>query len=637
MKTHLTVVNVEDRPEDSELLTAMLAEHFEIELVRVDSAPEFERMLERSNIDIIISDFTLPSYTGMMALTAARSRRPEIPFIFLSGTIGEEAAVETLTNGATDYVLKHKPQKLLAAIDRALREKAERESRVAAELALKRREEWFRKLIENALDIISILDRDGNFTYNSPSLERVLGYRPEEVAGLNVLTLAHPSDVQEAQSVLQTILDEPDETVTAEFRIRHKNGTWKHLEFIGKCLVDEENLGSIVVNSRDVSDRHEAEQRFLRAQRMECLGVLASGIAHDLNNILAPIVMGADLLKNHVTGSEALRMLETIQESSQRGSEIVKQVLSFARGVKGEASSLDLRRLIREVVKLLRETFPKSIQIQTHFGTNLTPVLGNATELHQLLMNLCVNARDAMPDGGLLQISAKNVPDANEGSLAGEFVCLTVRDSGMGIPTEDLEKIFEPFYTTKEEGKGTGLGLPTVLSIVKRHGGFIKVDSVLNEGTEFNLFLPPHRTETDRIERRAAAVRSGMGEVILLVDDETAVQQLAKAILEDANYKVVVAHDGVQALQAFRKAPEKWDLIITDISMPIMDGVTLIKELRSVIPDLRIICTTGESSRTKTSRLEETAVDRVLNKPYTAVQFLTAVSEVLASRPKSPR
>ena len=633
----LRIVHLEDSVADRDLLQAMLEDLYELEVIHADSEKNYRRALETPDIDLIISDFTLPSYNGLLGLSLAHSTRPEIPFIFFSGTIGEEAAVDTLTSGATDYVLKNKPQKLITAIERALREREERRLRAEAEDALRKREEWFRILTENSQDMVTVISPDGKILYCSPSTRHSLGYSPEELRTQDSFSFLHPEDVAKAREAVARAFTDPDERSYVEYRVRHANGSWRWLESIGKRLPEGFEVPGMVLNSRDITEKKETEAQFLRAQRMECLGVLSGGIAHDLNNILAPIMMGTELLKSYITDADALRMLETLKMSAERGSDIVKQILSFARGVsKSEPSTIDLRALALEVIKLVRGTFPKSIQIQTRFASDLRQVNANPTELHQLLMNLCVNARDAMEGGGLLQIVAGNVTLAThttvrEGTLEpGDYVRLSISDSGTGITPSVMEKLFEPFFTTKAEGKGTGLGLPTVLSIVKRHKGALDVQTTLGEGTTFHIYLPAVEAAVSAPEKRASTVKSGRQRTILLVDDETAVLEMTRLILEDSDYQVLVARDGIQALQVYSKNAAHIEMVITDISMPIMDGVTLCRKLRTINPSVRIICATGDASGGDDEKLSELTISRIVRKPYSADELLAALDQALA-------
>jgi PAS domain S-box-containing protein len=636
----LKILQLEDSLVDSELLVATLGPVYDLHLIRVDSENEFKSALDDPTLDLIISDFTLPSYSGASALALARTLRPDLPFIFFSGTLGEEAAIDALRAGATDYILKNRPQKMLAAIERALRETDERRKLRAAELDLERNRERFRTLIENALDVISVIDLQANFTFNSPSIQKVLGYTPDELAGVNAFSLLHLDDQISAQQAFNTALRQPNVSISTEVRARHKDGSWRILELRGQALLPGGSIDGVVINSRDVTDKRETEAQLLRAQRMECLGILAGGIAHDLNNILSPVLMGSELLKSYCQDPEALGIIETIQASSQRGSDLVKHILSFARGVKGEAGRLNVKPLIQEIVKLLRDTLPKNIQFQTHLAQDLRPVVCNPTELHQVIMNLCVNARDAMPEGGLLQIKAANYELSPEARAAHpdpalHYVRISIADSGTGIPPEILPKIFKPFFTTKEEGKGTGLGLSTVLSIIKRNEGLIDVENIPGEGVTFHITFPAVDSEEDPAVRRSSSPPSGKGQHILVVDDESAILEITKVILENANYNVTVASDGVQALRIFLASPQQWKLVITDASMPIMDGPTLARELHRLVPDLPVLCATGDAANLMVLNDSDRGVDAVISKPYSSRELLFTVSSLLSAKAQS--
>ncbi len=879
----LRILHLEDNPLDSELVLRILEdEGLDPELRRVDTRDDFCRELRTANADLIISDFTLPFYNGLVALSAARELRPELPFIFFSGTIGEEAAVESLKTGATDYVLKHRPEKLVPAVRRALREVEDRQSRAQAEEALRKQERWFRTLTENGLDIVSVLDRHGRFKYNSPSIEKVLGFAPGELIGQSAFSLIHPADLPAAQNGFQRALRISEGPMAVQFRFRHKDGSWRNLEVIGQALLDDPAIDGIVLNGRDITQRLEAEQKyrsifensmegicqttpdgrftavnpslaemlgyaspdqlihevqdiatqvyaradereafkgliaehgivkgfvlqartkqgktiwislnaraicdhtgavrfydcsieditdrklaqeqirqqatlldeapdaifvtdphdivlywnrgaeelygwkrneilgqkissflpqwqpastqeimaaflekgrwegemiqttrdgkelvvsarrsllrdendqpkavlvintdltekkkteaqFLRAQRMESLGVLAGGIAHDLNNIFSPILLASELLRDNVTNDEGRKIVEVMCTTAQRGSEMVKQILSFARGAAGQTAALDLHPLVNDICKLLRRTLPPSVRIQNQLSQHRLLVMGNVTQLHQVLMNLCVNARDAMPNGGLLQLEAetalleRKTPPGSAEPISGKFVKIVVRDTGTGIPPELLAKIFDPFFTTKEEGKGTGLGLSTVVSIVKSHSGFLEVDSKPGEGTAFTIFLPAAENAPGREDSASAAPPDGHGKLVLVVDDEEALLEMCKLTLETFNYRVVTARDGVAGLLAFEQHRAQIQVAVVDLMMPLMDGARMIKELRRVAPSLKIICASGASSRAKTSLRETLDANAFLNKPYSTQMLLRTISS-LAREPKT--
>jgi len=392
---------------------------------------------------------------------------------------------------------------------------------------------------------------------------------------------------------------------------------------------DAQQATAMLLINSDITEQKQLEQQFLRTQRMNTIGTLAGGMAHDLNNALAPILMGAQLLKRKAGDDETREMLGMMETSTQRGADMVRQVLLFARGRDGEFERVELSAMVKEMEKLARETFPKNITVEAFLPDDLWPVRGNLTQLHQVLLNLCVNARDAMSGGGKLSIVADNIEmDATQaasisGAKRGSFVSLGVSDTGTGMPSEVLAKIFEPFFTTKGEGKGTGIGLATVLRIVNAHGGFMTVESELGQGTTFEVFLPRAQTvELAVTEAPAVPPQRGNGELLLVADDEQAIRDLMRAELTAAGYRVLVAANGAEAVALFKQNAKQVGLFITDNSMPVMDGLRAIGEVRNLRSELPIIVTSGETANVP---------DRVvlLNKPFALEDLLRAVSQSL--------
>lgn len=383
----------------------------------------------------------------------------------------------------------------------------------------------------------------------------------------------------------------------------------------------------------DITQKKQLEKQFLRTQRMESIGTLASGIAHDLNNVLSPILMSVQLLLPKATDSSERRILEIVESNAKRGANLVKQVLSFARGIEGDRTVLQIKHLIVEMKQIVEQTFPKSIALSTEVQPDLWHVCGDSTQLHQVLMNLCLNARDAMPQGGKLQILAQNLfIDDNYAKMhtqakVGSYILLTVADTGEGIPNELLDKIFEPFFTTKEFGQGTGLGLSTVMGIIKGHGGFIDVSSSV-EGTKFKVYLPAVETTTTHTQPEVE-IQSGYGEWVLVVDDEPAVRDITKASLEKNNYKVITASDGIEALALYAQHKDKITAAIIDMMMPNMDGATTISTLQKMNPLLSIIAVSGATSeQVPPSKNSKQAA--FLPKPYTAQQLLKTLHTAIA-------
>jgi nitrogen-specific signal transduction histidine kinase/ActR/RegA family two-component response regulator len=395
----------------------------------------------------------------------------------------------------------------------------------------------------------------------------------------------------------------------------------------------------LVGTMMDISEHKRLEEQFLHAQRMEAIGTLASGVAHDLNNILAPMLMGAGLLKSRLNDADDQKMLALIEHSAQRGASIVRQLLSFGRGVESIRGPLQLRRLLEELGSFVEETFPRSITIVVDAPADLWTVQADATQLYQVLMNLCVNARDAMPDGGKLTVEARNVeltgkegPSNPEGK-AGSYVVLAVSDTGRGIPPEIVHRIFEPFFTTKGPGKGTGLGLSTALGIVKSHGGFMTVASEPGRGSNFKVHLSAEKGAAEAVAKGTESpLPAGRGELILVVDDEVPIQETARLLLEEHHYRVLVAANGAEAIQLFIKHRQNVRLMLTDVMMPVMDGATLIRSLRVLDPKLKVkvIAMSGLSQEDRRAELVAMGVTNMLTKPFGQKELLQAVGRVLS-------
>ncbi len=387
---------------------------------------------------------------------------------------------------------------------------------------------------------------------------------------------------------------------------------------------------------QDISDRRKLEQQFLRAQRLESIGTLAGGIAHDLNNVLTPILMSIELLREPLTDAERDATLDSLQNTALRGADMVSQVLSFARGVEGRRVSLGANLLLAELTRLVADTFPRSIVVETEVAPDTPAMIGDPTQLHQVLLNLAVNARDAMPNGGLLRFAAQRlVVDSLSGATSpelpvGVYVVLSVEDTGTGIPADQLTRIFDPFFTTKEIGQGTGLGLSTSLTIVRSHGGALHVYSEPGRGTTFRAFLPASTealVAADRVPK--AELPRGHGELVLVVDDEAAVREITRLTLEAFGYRVLAAADGAEGVALYAAHVADVALVLTDMMMPVMDGVTMIHVIRRLNPNVRIVAASGLAADGSVSRAANAGVQHFLPKPYTAETLLTVLHTVL--------
>jgi PAS domain S-box-containing protein len=497
----------------------------------------------------------------------------------------------------------------------------------------------FRSLLQNVSSVaIKSFTPDGILQYWNKASEELFGYTAEEVLGHDIHDLIVPSDIrQEAQRLSAQLALTGEPIPLKEFSLMRKDGSRVSVISSLSFVKTPDSPGEIFCFDIDITDRKRLEAQLMRAQRMESIGTLASGVAHDLNNILAPIILSTDLLRKESNPAVREGLLDTIETCAQRGASVVNQVITFARGAKGEKTTLQLSHLVGEMEKIIRETFPRNITIESHVPDDLWPVKGNSTQIHQVLLNLCINARDAMPGGGFLKISASNQAiDANFAAMTPEarpgcYAMLEVADTGTGIPPEIIGKIFDPFFTTKEIGKGTGLGLSTVIGIVRGHEGFSTVKSEKGHGTTFQVFLPADRGDVVDLSQEKTEELQGTGEVILVVDDDPAVSKSITSVLGFNGYDVLAATDGPQAIELYRKRAEEIRLVLTDLSMPKMDGVALIRALQTIRPQLKAIVSTGRATEESKAELQACGVTMILHKPYDAIKLLAAVAASLKS------
>lgn len=796
MNTPLRILHLEDNLNDAELTRATIeADGIECTMTRVDTREDFLAALERGEYDVILSDYSMPHFDGLSALEIAHKKWPHIPFILVSGTLGEDAAIESLRRGASDYLLKKSLGRLGTAIRRALEDTRLRKERAQAEIlqralyriaetanSVQSLDDFFRSVHTIIKDVmpaenfyIALYDEANNLlsfpyfvdqydeagppralgrglteyvlrtgqsllcdekTHNelaqrgeieligtaSPiwlgvplrtdkktfgvmvvqdyANEKAYGNREMEMLEFVSSQVAKVIDRKRTEQVLREseyrlrsiIENEPEcvklvsadgtllqinpaglkmleadsydavvghsvypfvatehreafrdmlvkvfrgENASLEFQIVGLKGTYRWMDMHAVPLRDDRgNIVAMLGITRDMTEKRQLEAQLLRTQRLESIGTLAGGIAHDLNNMLAPILLGVDALKNKITTPQEQKILTAIEASARRGADVVRQVLTFARGTEGEQTELDLKHLVGELVKIMKETFPRLIEISTEVPENIWKVMGDSTQLYQVLMNLCVNARDAMPRGGKLTIKAENITidqhyvrfhvEAREGP----HVVLTVSDTGTGIPPDMIDKIFDPFFTTKELGKGTGLGLSTVRGIVKNHGGFITVYSDVGKGTQFKMYLPvSEKADSKKLAaQRTAHLPTGNGELILVVDDEQSIRELVKNTLETFGYRVISADNGKEGLAIYQRSTEKISVILTDMMMPVMDGPTMIQAIRMFDPDVTIILSSGLGSGDPT-RIHN--VQATLQKPYTTEKLLATLHALL--------
>ena len=489
--------------------------------------------------------------------------------------------------------------------------------------------------LDKARDAILVRDLEGKILFWNDGAATMYGWTRAEVVGRNILGLVYADAAKFTEANARTLAH-------GEWHgeLQHADNQGRALTVEARWTLIRDEAGqakSILAINTDITEKKKIEAQFLRAQRMESIGTLASGIAHDLNNILTPIMMSIELLKSTATDPLARRILDSIEMSSRRGADIVRQVLSFARGVEGDRVEVQPKHLVRELLGIIRDTFPKDIHLEFSVPNATWTILGDPTQVHQILLNLCVNARDAMPTGGKLIVAVTNCElDEHYSAMSGNatpgrYVAITVTDTGTGIPREIVEKIFEPFFTTKQLNKGTGLGLSTVAAIVKSHGGIINVYSEPGQGSAFKVYLPategsagPAAT-APQVER----VPRGRGETILVVDDETSIRAITTQTLEAYGYRVRAAVDGADALGIYAQHSREIDAVLTDMMMPVMAGPALIHSLLRINPAVKIIASSGLDATAGAAQGTPGGVKRFLAKPYTAETVLQTVRAVL--------
>ncbi len=623
------VLLVDDDEDDYILTRDLLSEsqgtRFDLEWVSTwDLALE---VMGQNQHDVYLLDYRLGEHNGLDLLRQAIANGCRAPIILLTGQGDRDIDVEAMKAGAADYL--DKTQIRAPWLERSIRYALER----------RRAEQKIREqaaLLDVATDAILVQNLQDQIVFWNKGAQRMYGWKAEEALGQDANQLLCKAEDLSRLEELRTLVA-LEGSWYGELKQVKKDGKEMIVESRWTLVQNEQDKPiSILIVNTDITEKKQLEAQFLRAQRMESIGTLASGIAHDLNNVLAPILMSVQLLSLKLHDDQTRQWLKILEDNARRGAELVKQVVSFARGVKGERTLVQVRHIISEIKQIAKETFPKSIDVLTDIAQDLWTVSGDATQLHQVLMNLCVNARDALLDGGTLSISAKNLvfdeqsARMNLEAKPSPYIVIKVSDTGTGIPPEILDRIFDPFFTTKELGKGTGLGLSTVLGIVKSHGGFVNVLSRLGEGTTFEVYLPAlaatHKPTTEDPE-----IPRGHGELILVVDDEAAIRQITQTSLETYTYKVLTACDGIEALALYAQHKDEISVVLIDMMMPAMDGVMTIRTLRKINPQIKIVAVSGLASNEKLAQARHLGVQTFLYKPYTTKELLKTINGVLST------
>jgi len=653
MSQPLRLLLVEDSEQDAELVLCELRRGgYDVTYERVQTGDAMRHALVHNHWDIVLSDYSMPGFSGTGALEVLNSVGQDLPFIVISGTIGEETAVASLKAGAHDFLTKGQLARLLPAVARELQDVAERRARRRAQDALKRSENRYRSLVDHAVFGVYQSTMDGRFLMVNPALVNILGYGSTrellEVDGQSLY-----AEPEEAGAVLRR-LREKGQIAGEEAIWRRKNGDSIRVRLSGRLAeAPPDNHVVVEVFVEDVTERHRLEAQLRQAQKMEAIGQLAGGVAHDFNNMLTAILGYTALLTDQIGPDEPIGQdLREIAGAAQRAAALTKQLLAFSRQQAMPIAALDLSKAVENVDALLRRLIGEQITVRTALAEDLHTVMAEASLIDQVLINLCVNARDAMPEGGTLTIEARNVDvdrkESNRSSEAkpGSYVRLSVTDNGTGMSPEVRARIFEPFFTTKDRGRGTGLGLAAVYGTVKQLGGFVTVDSQLGRGSAFHLYLPKADAAIEVAVSEQSRITSTAGnETVLLVEDEDSVRSFVKLSLKRHGYRVIDAHSGERALMLLESNGAGVQVLVTDLILPGIDGRELAARVTRKRPHVRVLYMSGYMDRVMASDQGQAAspgngtganfnVSRdspvqLLEKPFTAQTLLKRLRQLL--------
>ncbi|BCL34856.1 response regulator [Nostoc sp. MS1] len=640
------ILIVDDNPTNLELLFDFLANAGYTVLVAEDGESAIARA-EYAPPDLILLDILMPGMNGFDTCQHLKNNplTQDIPVIFMTALTDTVDKVKGLNLGAVDYItkpLQHEEVlarvKLHLKLSHLTKTLKEQNQLLEAEILERRRvEEKLREqaaLLDITTDAILVRDLNNCIRFWNHGAEHLYGWQAKEIIGQDANKLLYkPQTLSQLQVVKKSLVEYGYwqgelQQITKDGKAIIVASRWNLM-----CDQDGQPRSILTVNT-DITAKKQLESQFLRAQRLESVGTLAGGIAHDLNNILTPILTASQLLQLKLPNVDerSQQMFKTIESNTKRGAALVKQVLQFTRGVEGKRTIVQISHLFSEIKQIIEETFPKSIECATNIETELWTVIGDATNLHQVLMNLIVNARDAMPNGGNLTISAKNLyinehyARMNIDARVGNYIVISVSDTGMGIEPETLERIFEPFFTTKDVGKGTGLGLSTVQGIVKSHNGFVNVYSEVSRGTEFKVFIPAVEATATSFAEDLELLK-GNGELVLVVDDEAKILEMTRISLETYNYQVLTASDGVEAIALYAQHKDKISVVLMDMMMPSMDGISSIRALQKINSQVKIIAVSGLVTNQKLAA--SVVVKKFLAKPYTTKELLETLHSAL--------
>ena len=632
----LRVLLVEDSADDAELIVAELERGgYRVIAERVQTAHAMQEALRRARWDMVVSDYDMPGFSGPAALEVLKAMGQDLPFIIISGTIGEETAVAALKAGAHDFLAKGRLARLLPAVERELRDVTARRERLVANDALRQSEAQYRSLVDRAVFGIYRSTVDGRLLTVNPALVRMLRYvNADDLLALNL------NDVymdRTARDALMTKVMEHGRIAGEEVMWQPRSGDAIRVRLSG-AIVDVSTTGSPIfeVIVEDITERHRLHEQLRQAQKMEAIGHLAGGIAHDFNNLLTAILGYSELLTEQIGPDKSIGSdLREIMSAAQRAAALTRQLLAFSRRQVLAVAAVDLNQVIGNMEKMLRRLLGERITIKTAFADRLRPIMADATHLEQVLINLAVNARDAMPQGGTLTIETRDADldahyaSTHAGAKPGAYALLSVGDTGMGMSRETQARIFEPFFTTKELGRGTGLGLAAVYGIVHQLGGYVWVESEPGRGTVFQVYLPETQHAVQTTAAPVVRVVAPGTETILLVEDEDAVRAFIKTVLQRFGYTVWETPSAEAALTLLDGVDGPIHLLLTDVILPKMDGRELALRVTRNHPLTQVLFMSGYPERMATPQGFLESGVQLMEKPFTAQSLLARVRQVL--------
>ncbi|MFZ4620791.1 MAG: response regulator [Bacteroidota bacterium] len=626
MKTILVI-------EDEESIRKNIIELLEVEdfrtleaengLIGIDQA-------KRHHPDLILSDVMMPERNGFEVLSELQQEKTtaRIPFIFLTAKTDQNDFRRGMEIGADDYIAKPFTNAVLL--------KAIHQRFAKAESQEQFHRDRLRALLEHSLDTIAVISPEGIVDYVTPSSGALWGWSFHEVQGKNIFSLVHREDLAAFRSFIAESSDKNKSGASLECRWNHTDGSVKFSDVLAIDLTAEPAVKGIVVTIRDITERKKNEEKMMRVQRLENIGFLSSGIAHDLNNVLSPVLLSVQLLLKDPSRDRSQKILNNLVEIVTRGIDLVKQVTVIAKGMERKHHPIQAKYLLREMKQFVEQTFPDSISVMLDYDNDLWLIKGDTTQIHQILLNLCINARDAMQGGGTIRLDAHNtLVDAplqfgKDLLEPGAYVTVSVSDSGAGMSAEVMARIFDPFFTTKGKDSGTGLGLATVANIVQQHKAYLSVKSAVNDGTTFSIMFHAEQIKEEVTEKKDELISIPVNntEGILFIDDEAVLHDISRLVLENYGYKVFSAFDGAEGIATYLNHKDEIHLAIVDMRMPIMNGIATTRALMKINPSLPIIAASATNDEQVKEVLSQGAKEFIV-KPFSVENVLSTIYRIL--------